>query len=498
MPSFFAVVFSFEFTLVPQNAMICMNFSSPVKEGVLCMERTANDFSRGSIARHILNLAVPMTVAQLTVVLYNIVDRAFIGHIENVGKTAFTGIGLVMPVICIITAFSNLSGMGGAPLFSIARGKQDTEEASRIMGNAFSFLLVLGVLLMAFFYVFLEPILFLVGGSAETVPFALDYARIYLLGTLPVMISLGMNPFINAQGFGRTGMITVVLGAVINIILDPIFIFGFDLGVKGAALATVLSQIISAVWVLRFLTGQRALLPLRKSAMRLQGKTILKISSLGLTGFTFSLTGALVQSCANALLQTYGSLAGGVQTGDLYVGVMTALTSIQEVVMQPGHGLTRGAQPVIGYNYGAKAYDRVHACIRFEIKAVFAYMAVIWILLLLFPGFWISIFNDDPSLLAAGSTAIRIHFALYVLMGCQLIGQSTFVALGYARHAVFFSLLRKAILVIPLMFLLPNIAGLGVYGVFLAEPISDLVGGGLCFITMLLTTRKKLQSAQAE
>ena len=453
------------------------------------MEQRKNDFSQGSVARNILNLAIPMTVAQLTVVLYNMVDRAFIGHIEDVGKDAFTGMGLVMPVIYIITAFANLSGMGGAPLFSIARGKGEDDYAGRVMGNAFVYLLVLGVAQMIVYYAFLEPILYLVGGSADTVPFAMEYTEIYLVGTIPVMISLGMNPFINAQGFGRTGMMTVVLGAVINLILDPIFIFTFHMGVKGAAWATVIAQVVSAAWVIAFLRGKKAVIRLERRSLGFSLPIIGKITGLGLTGFTFSVTSSLVQSVGNALLQSYG----GRGMGDLYVGAMTAITSVREIIYQPIRGLTQGAQPVLGYNYGAGQYSRVRQGIKFVTWSTLGYNTVAWLAVLLFPEFWIRVFNDDPQLLEVGASTMRVYFAAFLMMGFQSIGQNTFVALGRAKEAVFFSLFRKVILVVPLMFLLPRLWNLGAYGVFAAEPVSDIVGGLASYCTMMFTVWRPMR-----
>ena len=282
--------------------------------------RRKNDFSQGSIPKNILSLAIPLTVAQLTVVLYNVVDRAFIGHIDAIGRDAFTGIGLVMPVTYIITAFANLCGTGGAPLCSIARGEGDEGRASRIMGVSFTFLLLLGAALTAVFYLFHEPFLYLVGGSPDTVEHARSYLLIYLAGTIPVMIGLGMNPFINAQGFGRTGMMTTLLGAVINLILDPLFIFVLGMGVRGAALATVIAQVCSAAWVLAFLTGRRAILRLDRGSLGLDGPILRRVCGLGLTGFTFSVTNSLVQAIGNAQLQSCGAPSG---TGDLYVAAMT-------------------------------------------------------------------------------------------------------------------------------------------------------------------------------
>ena len=461
-------------------------FSKLFIKDLMTTKAQKNDFSKGSIAKNIMNLAIPLTVAQLTVVLYNVVDRAFIGHIESVGRDAFTGIGLVMPVTFIITAFSNLCGMGGAPLCSIARGQGDEKRASRIMGVSFTFLMVLGIFLTAFFYLFHEPILYMVGGSDETVVHAKDYLMIYLAGTIPVMIGLGMNPFINSQGFGKVGMMTTLLGAVINLILDPVFIFLRDMGVRGAALATVIAQTCSAIWVLAFLTGKKAILRLSRDTLGLDLDILRRVASLGLTGFTFSVTNSLVQAISNAQLQNYGSLTGA-GMGDVYVAAMTAISSVREIVFQPIRGLTMGAQPVIGYNYGAGQYSRVRESILFLTKACLTYNVIIWGLLLAIPHVFILLFNDDPALLEVGVKTMRVYYAAYAFMSFQMIGQNTFVALGRAKNAVFFSLFRKVVLVLPLMLLLPRLWNMGVYGVFAAEPVSDIIGGLACYVTMMLT-----------
>ena len=454
------------------------------------VQQQKNDFSQGSIAKNILSLAIPLTVAQLTVVLYNVVDRAFIGHIDSIGRDAFTGIGLVMPATYIVTAFANLCGTGGAPLFSITRGRGDDKRASRIMGVSFTLLLLLGALLTIGFYLFQTPFLYLVGGSDETVVHARNYLQIYLIGVIPVMISLGMNPFINAQGFGKVGMMTTLLGAVINLILDPIFIFALHMGVQGAALATVIAQTCSAIWVLVFLTGKKAVLCLEKESLGLDFPILKRICGLGLTGFTFSVTNSLVQALGNAQLQAYGAATG---SGDLYVAAMTAIVSIREIVVQPVRGLTQGAQPVMGFNYGAGKYSRVRESIRFITLACLGYNVVIWLLLIAFPRVFILLFNDDPALLEVGVSTMRTYFAAYVMMSFQFIGQNTFVALGRAKNAVFFSLFRKVILVVPLMLVLPRLWGLGAYGIFASEPVSDIIGGGACFITMMCTVYRDMK-----
>ena len=433
------------------------------------------------MARNIVSMAVPMTVAQLINILYNVVDRMYLGRLP--GHLALTGLGLCLPIISILMGFANLCSMGGSPLCSICRGQGEDEEAERIMGNSFSLLLLFGAALTVLCLIFRRPILCLFGASDVTFPYANDYLTIYILGTLFVMISLGMNPFINAQGFSRMGMMTVAVGAVINIVLDPIFIFLLDMGVQGAALATVISQACSAVWVLKFLTGKRALLKLRLSALRLQVARVKRILSLGTSGFAMSMTNSLAQVLCNASLEAYG--------GDLYVGVMTVINSIREIITMPVQGITNGCQPVLGYNYGAGQYERVRQGIRFTTMLTVGYSIAIWAVVMLLPGPLIRIFNNEADLIAAGIPAFRIYFATFFFMAFQFIGQSTFVGLGRSKSAVFFSLLRKAFIVAPLTLILP-LVGFGADGVFLAEPISNVLGGLACILTMYFTVYRRL------
>lgn len=437
-----------------------------------------NDFSQGKVSQNILSMALPMTLAQLINILYNIVDRVYLGHLEGIGRMSITGLGLCLPVISILLGFANLCGMGGGPLCSIHRGKGENEEAERVMGNAFVLLLIFGAVLTAAGLIFRRPILYLFGASDITFPYAEAYLSIYLCGTLFVMIGLGMNPFINAQGFGQIGMMTVALGAVVNLLLDPIFIFLFHMGVRGAALATVISQGCSAAWVLWFLTGKKAILRLRKEAMALQWKRVQRILALGSSGFVMALTNSLVQILCNATLQQTG--------GELYVGVMTVINSVREVITMPVTGITNGCQPVLGYNYGAGLYKRVREGIRFTTGVTMAYSVCVWALVMALPHVFIHVFNSERELLAAGVPAFRIYFAAFFCMAFQFIGQSVFVGLNRSKNAVFFSLLRKAFIVAPLTILLPAL-GWGVDGVFCAEPISNVVGGLACFLTMLLT-----------
>lgn len=440
-----------------------------------------SDFSKGSIPRNIMSLALPMTVAQLINILYSIVDRMYLGRLP--GHLALTGLGLCLPIISIIIGFANLCGMGGAPLCSICRGKGEDGEAERVMGNSFTLLLFFGVLLTAACLIFRRPILILFGASDATLPFANDYLTIYSFGTLFVMIGLGMNPFINAQGFGRMGMMTVALGAVVNLVLDPIFIFGLDMGVRGAALATVISQACSAVWVLLFLTGKRATMRLRVATMRLALGRVKRILAMGLSSFVVNLTNCLVQVLCNATLQSYG--------GDMYVGIMTIVNSIREVITMPIQGITGGSQPILGYNYGAAEYGRVRESIKFTTLITVGYAVVAWGVTMLIPSLLIRIFNSETALIDAGIPAIRLYYSTYVLQSFQFIAQSVFIGLGRSKNAVFFSLLRKAFIVAPLTVLLP-LLGMGVTGVFLAEPISNVIGGLSCFITMYFVVYRPL------
>ena len=439
----------------------------------------ANDFSKGSIARNIMDLAVPMTLAQLINVMYSIVDRIYIGHLPQASAQALTGIGLCLPIITIITAFANFFGMGGAPLCSIARGGHEEKRAEKVMGNSFTMLLISGAVLMAACLLFKEPLLYLFGASEATYPYADQYITIYICGTLFVMTSLGMNNFINAQGFGKTGMLTVLLGAVMNIILDPVFIFGLGMGVRGAAAATILSQGASALWVFRFLTGKKALLKLSGKSMKLEAGLVKEITLLGTSGFVMSVTNGTVQIVCNAVLARHG--------GDLYVGIMTVINSVREIITMPVTGLTSGAQPVIGYNYGAGCYGRVKSAIRFMSIGCIVFSLAVWAVLFFEPRFFLHLFTREKELIEAGIPAMRIYFCGIFMMALQFAGQSTYVALNRPKQAVFFSLFRKVIIVVPLTLLLPLIGGLGTNGVFLAEPVSNIVGGTASFVTMLIT-----------
>lgn len=443
-----------------------------------------HDFTKGSMAESIVRLSLPMILAQLVNVLYNIVDRMYLGHMPGDGRLALTGVGVAFPIITIINAFANLCGSGGAPLCSIERGRGDEKKAEQIMGNSLTLLLLFGIILTIMGYFIKTPLLYLFGASDETISYANAYMDVYLVGNIFVMLGLGMNPFVESQGFAKTGMFTVVIGAVLNLILDPIFIFALNLGVRGAAAATILSQLVSAAWVLGFLCSKKAILHLRLSTLRLQGKLVKEIIGLGLSGFTMSVTNSLVQIFCNTSLQFYG--------GDLYVGAMTIIYSVREVVQMPMQGFTQGAQPVLGYNYGAGANGRVKEGIRFIRRVTLIYAAGIWAVLMLFPGTAVKLFNGEPKLLEVSIVSMRWHFVLFFFMAFQYVGQTVFVSLGKAKQAVFFSLFRKAILGVPLILLLPHLCNLGIYGVLAAEPITNVVGGLACYCTMIAVVWKNL------
>lgn len=454
------------------------------------MNAVKNDFSKGSVAGNILSMALPMTLAQIINVLYNVVDRIYIGYIPEHATLSLTGLGVCLPVITAVIAFANLFGMGGAPLCSIERGKGNEKEAEAIMGNSFTMLVLFGALLTILGLVFKRPLLYLFGASDVTYPYAESYMTIYLLGSVFVMVGLGMNSFINSQGFAKIGMKTVLLGAIANIILDPVFIFGLDMDVQGAALATIISQFLSAVWVLKFLTGNQAILRLKRETLKLKRSRVKKIVSMGMSSFMAGFTNSLVSVACNATLQTWG--------GDLYVGVMTVLHSVREIVENLVKGLTSGSQPVLGYNYGAREYDRVKQAIKFVSIGTISFTFICWVLISLFPVTFINIFNRDEQLVTAAVPCLRMYFFGFFMMSLQFSGQCSFVGLGKAKQATFFSIFRKVIIVLPLTILLPYVGGLGVMGVFMAEPVSNFIGGGACYITMLRTVWPELSGKKAE
>ena len=443
----------------------------------------AGDFSQGKVWRNIVAQAIPLILAQMVQILYNVVDRIYIGHLPGENNIALTGVGLTFPVITLIMAFTCLFGMGGTPLFAMERGAKEDEKAGKIMGNVFSLLLFSSIILMGICYLFRKPILYLFGASDASYIYADAYLTIYLIGTPFSMLTMGMNGFINGQGFPKMGMMTTIIGAVLNLLLDPVFIFAFNMGVGGAALATIISQMISAIWVISFLL-KKAPLRIQLKNMVIDWKLAKEIATLGMSGFIMQGTNCLVQVVCNATLQVWG--------GDLYVGIMTILNSIREILTLPVSGIVNGSQPVLGFNYGAKQFKRVKEGIRFTAFIGIGYTVLAWIFVMLCPRFLISVFSNDGSVLEPGTTALYIYFFGFFCMSFQFAGQSVFQALGKAKKAIFFSLFRKAIIVAPLTVLLPEL-GFGVNGVFLAEPISNAIGGLACFLTMYFTLYRKLE-----
>ncbi len=441
------------------------------------------DFSKGSVKRLILSQALPLTLAQTVQLLYNIVDRIYIGHLDEAGNAALTGLGVTFPVIVMIAAFTSLFGTGGTTLFSIARGKGDDREAEHILGTVFTMLVASSMVLFGACYWLRRPILLLFGAGEQSLIYADAYLQIYLFGTLFSMLSTGLNGFINAQGFPKIGMLATVLGAAVNIALDPLMIFGLHLGVRGAAIATVISQAISAVWIVGFLVSRRAIIRLKRDRLSVSSARLGRIISLGIPGFVVQATNSLVQIVCNNQLQLYG--------GDLYVGVMTVLGSVREMISLPVLGISHGSQPILGYNFGAGKPERVKEGIRFTTLIGIVYTLVAWGLVMLIPKTLIGMFSDDPQTIVIGAHMLNVYFFGFVFMAFQFSGQCTFQALGKAKQAIFFSLLRKVFIVVPFTLLLPAV-GFGVEGVFLAEPISNVLGGLAAFLTMWLTVYRKL------
>lgn len=430
------------------------------------MTKNKTDLGKDKVGSLLFKLAVPAIIAQLVNVLYNIVDRIFIGRIPN-GDIAMAGVGVGFPIILIISAFSALIGMGGAPLAAIKMGEEDNDGAEQILSNSFSMLIMLGIILTTIFLIFKEPLLWAFGASDATIGFANDYLTTYIIGTIFVQIALGMNPFINTQGFAKIGMMTVMIGAVINIVLDPIFIFTFNMGVKGAALATILAQIVSAIWVMKFLFGKDSKLKIRAKHLVPNVKVVITIVSLGVSPFIMQATESLVLISLNNMVKLHG--------GDLAVGAMTIMSSISQIILLPLVGLSQGAQPIISYNYGSKQLDRVREAFKLLFKWSIAFTIAMWALLMVFPEVFVSIFNNKPELVEITSWSIRIFFAGSILRGAQIACQQTFLALGKAKISVLLALLRKIVLLIPLIFILPIFMENKLKGVLMAEPVADII-----------------------
>ena len=445
------------------------------------------DFENGTVTGNILEAALPMLVAQILNLLYNIVDRIYIARIAEVGTAALGAVGLCFPLIVIITAFANLFGNGGAPLFAIQRGQKDERKAVAIMNTSFTMVCASAIVLMVIGFLFARPILILFGASDNSLVYALPYMMIYLLGTLPSMVAVGMNPFINAQGYSLIGMYSVAVGAGANLLLDPLFIFGLGFGVRGAAIATVLSQCLSAIFVFYFLTKKSELKVrlLKKNEIAACMGYAKNIISLGMAGFIMQLTNSLVTICCNNVLSVTG--------GDIYISVMTIVSSVRQLVETPIHAMSEGSSPILSYNYGARRPARVRKAGMGMGAMILDYSAVICSITILEPRPLIRIFSSDAQLTKDAVPALNQYFAAFIFMDLQYMGQTVFKSLNKKKQAIFFSMLRKVFIVVPLTYLMPYALHMGTDGVFLAEPVSNVIGGTLCFATMLITVLPELK-----
>lgn len=425
------------------------------------------DLGREPVGHLLFILAVPAITSQVVNALYNMVDRMYIGHIPEVGSAALTGVGVCFPIIMIISAFAYLFGMGGAPRASIFMGKKDNDTAEKILGNCTTSLMIIAVLLTVLVLIFQEPLLYLFGASENTIGYAMDYMIIYAIGTIFVQLTLGLNAFISAQGFSKISMLTVVIGAVTNIVLDPIFIFGLNMGVQGAAVATVMSQALSAIWAFWFLSGKNTILKLKRENLKINFHILLPCIALGVAPFAMQATESVLVLCFNSSLLKYG--------GDLAVGAMTILSSVMQFAMLPLQGLTQGGQPIISYNYGANQGERVQKAFKLQTISCFSYSSLLWLLIMLVPGLFVAIFTSDPQLTEITIWALRIYMAGVLLMGIQISCQQTFIAFGNSKKSAFLAVFRKILVLIPLIYILPMFISDQVFAVFLAEPIADTI-----------------------
>ena len=446
-----------------------------------------NRLGTEDVKKLLFSLAIPVIIGQLISLLYNLVDRMYIGHIEGIGGEALTGVGVTAPLLIIIAAFSVLIGMGGAPRASIKMGEKDNEGAEEIMGNCFVSLIGMSIVLTILFLLFNEKLLILFGASEKTLPYALEYMQIYTLGTLFVQLAVGMNPFISSQGFAKTSMITVSIGAIINIILDPIFIYGLKMNVKGAALATVISQAVSAIWVIEFLKGDKSILKLKKENFKIDMSIMKPVLLLGLSPFVMQITESFIIIAFNSSLQKYG--------GDVAVGAMTILSASMQFTFLPLSGLTQGAQPIISYNYGAKNKKRMKDAFKYLFISTVSYSTLFWLLMMIAPQFFSRIFTNDKAIIDMATAGIRIYMGGVFALGVQIVCQQTFIAMGNAKTSLFLALLRKVFLLIPLVLILPKVLSNKVFAVFLAEPISDIIAAtvtGILFYRNFSSTLRSM------
>ncbi len=437
------------------------------------------------VGKLLFKLALPAITAQIVNVLYNMVDRMYIGHIPGVGATALTGVGVCLPLIMLVSAFAALIAMGGAPQSSIMLGRKDEKTAQKILGSCTTMIFLCGILLTVVFLIFGKKLLLLFGASENTLPYALQYIRIYACGTLFVQISLGLNAFITSQGFAMISMLSVVIGAAANIILDPIFIFGLHMGVKGAALATILSQALSAVWIVKFLTGKKTILRIQRKYLKVDWKIYLPCLALGLSPFIMQSTESLIAVCFNTSLLKYG--------GDIAVGSMTILSSVMQFSMLPLQGLTQGAQPIVSYNYGAGNGERVKKAFFILLKACCIYSTALWAIAIFAPKIFIGIFTADAELTTYTVSSIRIYMSMSLIFGIQIACQQTFIAVGNAKTSLFLAVLRKIILLIPLIYILPMIFENQVMAVFLAEPVADTLAVTTTAVLFTIQFKKTLK-----
>ena len=448
------------------------------------------DLGKEPIGRLLLVLAIPTIASQVINALYNMVDRMYIGHIPEIGAAALTGVGVSFPIIMIVSAFAALVGMGGAPQASIAMGRKDHDKAEKILGNCFTSLAVVAVILTIIVLVFKTPLLYLFGASSNTISYAEDYIEIYAVGTIFVQMTLGLNMFISAQGFSMISMLTVVIGAVTNIILDPVFIFGFHMGVQGAAVATVLSQALSAVWAVKFLTGKSTVLHLKKKYMKIEWKVMAPCVALGVAPFIMQSTESVLVLCFNSSLLKYG--------GDMAVGAMTILSSIMQFAMLPLQGLTQGGQPIISYNYGARNVERVKKGFKLLLIACLCYSTLMWAAAQLVPQLLVMIFTNDPQLMKLAVWALRIYMAGVLLMGAQVACPQTFIAFGNAKISTFLAIFRKIIVLIPMIYILPVFMKDKVLGVFMAEPIADTIAVCTTCVMFFVSFKKLIKEMKKE
>ena len=440
-------------------------------------QNTTTNLGEGSIPSLLAKLAVPAVVAQVVNLMYNIVDRIYIGHISGIGASALTGVGLFTPILMLINAFAMLAGSGGAPRAAIYMGKKDNKTAEKIVGNCFSFLVICAVVMTAVFYIAAPQLLVLFGASSVTLTYALEYARIYIMGSIFIVIVLGMNLFITTQGFAKISMLTTVIGAVINIILDPVFIFVFGLGVKGAAIATVISQAVGALWILRFLTGKKTILRLKKENLRLERNIIGPCLGLGISTFVMLSTESILSMSFTSSLAKFG--------GDLAVGAMTIITSTSQLILMPLQGICQGGQPIISFNYGAKNNERVKKAFFIQLKVCVIFTCISWLIMMLVPQIFAGMFTADEELVKYTAWALRIYMAGIFAMGFQICCQQSFMALGQAKVSLFLACLRKLILLIPLIFILPVFMQDKVFAVFVAEPVSDIIAAAVTTIVFM-------------